>query len=361
MIDEALEQIRVAHRLPALAAAAVRNGELVAIGVTGVRKFGAEPTVTQEDRWHIGSCTKSMTSSLAGVLVEDKKIRWETAVGEVFPELAGKMKPAWRAVTLEQLLTHHGGAPANAPAALWRAAYRRTGTPLAQRLAFVGGLLAAEPEAASGSKFIYSNQGYAIAGAMLERVMKTPWEDLMRHRLFQPLGLSSAGFGAPGEDERNAKSSGRPRAGGATITQPWGHVASAGKLQPVEPGPDADNPPAIGPAGTVHCSIGDLARYAGWHAQSGSRGRGLLAPESFQKLHRAQPGDNYAMGWRVLERSWAGGTALTHAGSNTMWYAVMWVAPGKELALVAATNIAGPSAEMACDEAATALLKIALR
>lgn len=337
-----LEPIRARHNLPALAAAAVRAGEIVAIGATGVRKVGASDAVTVEDKWHIGSCTKSMTASLAAMLVEDGKLKWDTTVGEVFPELRGVMRETWRGVTLEQLLTHRSGAPGNPPDDLWKAAWRARGTPVEQRKAFVGGLLGREPEAKPGTKFIYSNQGFAIAGAMIERIAAKPWEELLRARLFVPLGLKSGGFGAPGSPNH--------------VDQPWGHVLSAGSIEPVPPGPAADNPVAIAPAGIVHCSIGDLARYAGWHARGARGDRPLLTETSFAKLHHAAEGQDYAMGWGVVQRGWAGGAALTHSGSNKMWYAVMWVAPEKDAAFVAATNIAGPEAEKACDEAVAALL-----
>jgi hypothetical protein len=123
----------------------------------------------------------------------------------------------------------------------------------------------------------------------------------------------------------------------------------------------ADNPPAIASAGRVHCSLDDLARFAMLHLQSATNG--LLKPETLAKLHAPpegiktdNPSDSYACGWVVLQRGWAGGTTLMHNGSNTMWYIVMWLAPGKDFAVIAATNIAGPDAERACDDAATAMI-----
>ena len=113
----------------------------------------------------------------------------------------------------------------------------------------------------------------------------------------------------------------------------------------------ADNPPAIGPAGTVHCSIADFARYTAWQV-AGDRGEGwLLEPESFQKLHQPAEGGTYGMGWCNLRRRWAGGTALMHNGDNNMFYAVMWLGPGADTAFVAAANCDGYNAEEACDEA----------
>ena len=84
---------------------------------------------------------------------------------------------------------------------------------------------------------------------------------------------------------------------------------------------------------------------------------GLLKPETFRKLHTPPAGQDYACGWASVSRSWAGGKALTHAGSNTMWYLVMWLAPEKDFAVITATNIAGDNAAKGCDEVAAAMIK----
>ena len=342
-LGETLEKIRTARRLPALAAAVMQEGKMLAIEAVGVRKWGDPMPATAEDQWHIGSCTKSMTATLAAMLVEDGKIWWETKIGSVFPEWGDTMEPDWHNVTLEHLLAHRGGVPTEPPPNLWQNAWRAIGTPTEQRLDFVRGLLLRRPVAKPGEKMIYSNQGYAIAGAMLERAAGRPWELLLRERLFQPLGMTSAGFGAPGDVKK--------------LDQPWGHRLNGVELVPVPPGPGADNPVAIGPAGTVHCSIGDLARYAAWQAQPIRTTARILGPASFEKLHTPPAGGDYALGWVVAKRDWAGGTTLMHNGSNTMWFAVMWLAPVKNLALVAATNVGGKEAEKGCDEAVSALLR----
>ena len=177
----------------------------------------------------------------------------------------------------------------------------------------------------------------------MESLTRTAWEDLLRARLFGPLQMKSAGFGAPGAPGK--------------LDQPYGHTGNP-TLKPQAPGPSADNPPAIGPAGTVHCSISDLARYAAWHADEGRSSRGplKLKPETFSRLHTAPAGGDYACGWSVEKRGWAGGRVLAHNGSNTLWYAIMWVAPLKDAAFVAATNAATPGAAQATDSAVAELI-----
>ena len=343
-VSQMLENIRVKHNFPALAAAVIVDGKIVATNAVGFRKNGGTEKVTVDDKFHLGSVTKSMTATVAAMLVEQGKISWTTTIGEAFPESKNEIHPDYPGVTLEQLLSHRGGAPGDAPGDLWRNAWAAKGTAAEQRLAFIKGILARKPEAKPGTKYLYSNQGYTIAGVMLEKATGKTWEDLLRSMLFEPLGMTTAGFGAPASLNK--------------VDQPWGHTKKMlSGSEPVPPGPGADNPLAISPAGAVHCSMGDLAKYAAFH-MAGERGESkLLKAESFKKLHTAvADNDDYALGWRVLKRSWANGRALMHNGSNTMFYVVVWMAPEKNCAVIVASNVGVDEAFAGCDEAAGKLI-----
>lgn len=346
-LDGLLEPIREANKLPALAAAVVKGGQMVAVGVVGVRKQGSSERVTVDDKWHVGSCTKSMTAALAGMLVEEGKLRWDTTLAKMFPGLATEMQPEWRDVTLAQLLSHHGGAPHDLNEdGLWGRLWLRVGKPPREQRAYLTRELLAKhkPVVPPGTKYVYSNAGYALIGHAIEELLDRSWEEVLCDRVFVPLGMASAGFGAP--------------AGLGTIDQPWGHKPTGdGIFEPVPPGLFADNPAAIGPGGTVHCSIADLAKYAAWHL-AGARGEGtLLRPETFKKLHTPFASDSeYAFGWVATQRPWGGGTVLTHAGSNTMFYAVIWIAPEKDFAVVVCTNAGGDIADKATEATASALI-----
>jgi len=347
-LDTVLEPICEANGLPALAAAVVKGGQTIAIGAVGVRKAGSSERVTADDKWHIGSCTKSMTAALAAMLVEDGALQWDMTLAEMFPEMEADMQAEWRDVTLEQLLSHHGGAPHELDeSGLWGRLWQRADQPPRTQREYLARELLTKhkPVAPPGTKYIYSNAGYALVGHAIEEILDRPWEDLLRDRLFAPLGMTSAGFGAP--------------ASVGTVDQPWGHKARQdGTFQPVAPGLHADNPAAIGPGGTVHCSMGDFAKYAAWHL-AGARGEGtLLHFETFERLHAPFASDSeYAFGWVVTQRFWGGGTVLTHAGSNTMFYAVIWIAPQKDFAVVVCTNAGGPVAEKTTDTAAASLIR----
>jgi len=344
-VSEMLEDIREKHNFPALAAAVVVDGKIVVTKAVGFRKNGGTEKVMVNDKFHLGSVTKSMTATVAAMLVEQGKSSWTTTIGEAFPELKSEIHPDYLAVTLEQLLSQRSGAPGDAPPDLWRKAWAADGTAAEQRLAFIKDILARKPEAEPGSKFIYSNQGYTIAGVMLEKATGKTWEDLLRSMLFEPLAMTTAGLGAPASVDK--------------VDQPWGHTKTLlSGVEAVPSGPGADNPVAISPAGAVHCSVGDLAKYAAFQ-MAGERGESkLLKAESFKKLHTAVADNHdYALGWMVLKRPWANGRALMHNGSNTMFYVIVWMAPEKNCAVIVASNIGVNEAFEGCDEVAGKLIE----
>jgi len=342
-------------KLPGLAAVVIEGNAIVAQGVAGVRAAGSPEAITINDTFHIGSCTKSMTATMLATLVEEGKMRWETTIAEVFGEEAQNWNEGWRDVTLEQLVCHRAGVPGNIPPPVWAKCWKMEGTPTEQRLMLTDALLREPPKSKPGEKFEYANAGFSIAGAMAEKLTGKAWEVLMRERLFTPLKMSSAGFGAPGA--------------AGTIDQPRGHRASStdrGSWIVVEPGPGADNPPAIGPGGTCHMSLPDWAKYVSAHIVGERGGSTLLKPATFESLHKPPNGWAYGCGWSATRRPWAvprdqpdakDGRVITHNGSNTMWYCVVWAAPERGFAVLVATNAAGDVAAKSCDDVAAALIK----
>jgi CubicO group peptidase (beta-lactamase class C family) len=359
-VSALLEPIRAKYNLPCLAAMTLKGNQIVAQGIVGVRKAGSPELATLADQFHLGSDTKAMTATLIATLVDEGKLKWSTTVGEIFGEVYPKMDPAWKPVTIGQLLTHRAGAPANLDAGgLWSRLWEEKGSPLAQRRQLVEGVVTVPPVNQPGTTYLYSNAGFAIAGAMAEKVTGEPWEDLIQKRVFAPLGITSAGFGAPGTAGK--------------VDEPWGHTTDG---KPMDPGnKSSDNPPAIGPAGTVHMTLADWSKFISLHllgdAANPARQVKLLKPQDFDQLHRpaAGPGQSYACGWIVTTRPWAKGSqpgntgrTLTHEGSNTMWVCVVWIAPERNFAFLAATNQGGDdTAGAACDQAIAALIQLAGR
>lgn len=95
-LDSMLKPYLSRYNLPALAAAVVKDGKVLSAGVVGTRRMGAHIPARIHDRFHIGSDTKAMTALLAAVMVEEKKLRWNSTLADVYPELSEKMDPRLR-------------------------------------------------------------------------------------------------------------------------------------------------------------------------------------------------------------------------------------------------------------------------
>jgi CubicO group peptidase (beta-lactamase class C family) len=307
-------------KAPALAGAVVlRDGSVPWLKAAGVRRGPGSDPVTTADQWHIGSNTKAMTAALYAKLVEQGKARWGATVPQLFPGL--RVDPAWSATPIEALMSHSAGI-SDKPLldTAWLVSAQTDPRPLpTQRRALVAKAFQSPPAGKPGS-FEYANANFILAGAAIEQITGGSWEEAIRAELFEPLNMPSAGFGAPKGDE------------------PWGHMADG---TPVDPAGVADNPPALGPAGTVHVSLPDYARFARLFLTDGG---GFLTPASVAKLttplvSMGAPNRLYALGWGVTTNDpWSKGPIFWHEGSNTVWHAALIVAPASGFAVMAASN-----------------------
>jgi CubicO group peptidase (beta-lactamase class C family) len=349
-LDEYLETVRAQYGLPALAAAVVLNGEIVASAAVGTRVAGRDIPVTLDDRFHIGSNTKSMTATLAGMMVEEGLLSWDSTVGEVLGPAHPGMSDSLAAASLEQLLSHSSGIPTdNAEIiALYFDDSAFDDTPHALRQQLLDQWMHNDLVLPEGSPFQYSNLGYLIAGMMIETASGTPWEQMMHDRIFGPLGMSTAGLGAQG------------RMG--VIDAAVGHrLLADGSVAPMLWGNGADMPTILGPAGNAHMSVLDYAAWAAWNAGGGQRGPDLLSPETLAHIHaehvqtpeRVNPppgtptSGGYGLGWGIVQFEWAGRPLLTHNGSNSMNLARILLDIEQDLGIVVFTNFPGPAADSA--------------
>ncbi|MDG2530734.1 serine hydrolase domain-containing protein [Caulobacter endophyticus] len=308
--------------VPALAGLVSDADKVTQQVVAGVRRAGAADPAQTTDPWHIGSNTKAMTAALYARLVEAGKAKWGASLASLFP--GAKLDPAWSDTTVERLMSHVSGI-SDKPlmAGGWLARAHADKRPLVEQRAELAAQLLSAPPSATPGKYEYANMNYVLVGAAIEAITGTPWEQAIDVQLFKPLGITSAGFGAPK---------------GAI---PWGHLsAPGGGLTPVDPAEPSDNPPAMGPAGTVHMTLADHARFARLFLKDNA----ILSADSVKRLTTPVGDAIYALGWLVVPtQPWSKGPLLVHEGSNTMWHEVIMLAPGRGAAIITASNV-GPAA-----------------
>lgn len=350
-INHKLEPYLKSANLPAIAAAVVERGVLTEYGVVGTRKMGSDIPVTIHDKFHLGSDGKGMTATLAAMMIEEGKLKWDSTLGDVFPELKETMAPGVEKVTLEQLLSHTSGMRADDEnlMKLLKDAFDVDGDLNDQRYWLLKESVKLPLVAKPSSAWAYNNRGYTIAGAMIERVSGKAWDELIVERIFEPFELTTAGLGTQSTLGK--------------IDAPLGHVIEKdGSVKAYMAGPNADNSMVLAPAGCLHLSILDLATWAGWNAGNGTRFPcNIVTPQMVEKIHTpvftikgdkpARPGTppngKYAHGWGWLTVDWAPYPLLYHAGSNGKNLAQIWIDKEKDIAIVLMTNIGGVKADEA--------------
>ena len=328
----ALEAIRAEAGAPAVAAAIFSSdGTIIDQAAVGVRRSGESTRVTVDDRFQLGSETKAMTAALVGRLAEQGvPVSLDSTLAEALPALSS-IDEGYAAVTLAQLLSHTGGIT-DAVTLEDEGGSALALSVAGQRALIARLLLEVPPPIEPGTVSHYSNLGYIVAAAALEATTGTPWEELMRAELFEPLGMESCGFGAPRADGSEA---------------PWGHDASGTAIDPTRDFA-AGRAPWINPAGGVYCTAADWATFLSELMRGLNGDSDYLSQSTVERLFSpaAAPyeGDpaaaGYALGWIVYESPF--GPVYTHDGSNTLWYASVWMAPGLGQGLIAVSNGAGP-------------------
>jgi CubicO group peptidase (beta-lactamase class C family) len=320
----------------------------------GVRKFdGGAGNVAANDNWALGSCTKAMTCTLMGVLIQTGTplpgtmavpVSWETPLTDIFPEWDGSMEPRFQSTTLRHLACHRSGLRmTKSEDAETRVIGGANGDPRTFRRTMTYRLLAREhyeldeqgneigPVTTPGTSFHYGSGNYLVLGAVIEQLTGVSYEQAMLTRIFVPLGMSSAAFGMP-----------------ATLPvyyQPHGHYREPELPHPMK----VDNlacPPIWNAAGSSYMSVQDWLKFLRLHA-TGSEGLLTLNPAVLADLHTPfpqPPGDttSYGFGWWI--RNEPGGRILYHNGTYHRFYAACQVHTGRRFAACAVSNL-GPNSK----------------
>ena len=333
-----LESIRVKGDLPAVFGAVIINGEIYATAAIGTRKIGTENWVTVDDKFLIGSCGKAFSATLAGILVEEGLLEWNITLKDVFPDII--MLPEYELITLEQLLSHRAGLPKNFIADL---AENRPATPEGGRLQYVEQIVKTQLNNPPGQFMHYSNAGYVIAGAMMEKITGQTFEYLLSEKVYNPLKIADAGWTAPAELEPD--------------TQPWGHVVELRSYKAVR----KDHNYWLDPAGGNSMTIRDWAKFILQNMYVDPTNRqDIISRITKKKLHTPPntipwkyddqyfktwekligwplTSANYALGWYDLKTK-EGEKVLHHGGATKSFIADVYVSPNYGNGILLATN-----------------------
>ena len=307
-------------RAPSLAAGVSRDGRLVWTGARG--DVGDAPAA--ETQYRIGSITKTFVAVLVMRLRGEGLLRLSDRLEQHLPGLAvGGDDRGGQGPTLAELLSHTAGLASETPAPWWE----RTPGELRPEL---GDVLSQPPTRhPAGRVFHYSNVGFALLGALVERLRGEAWGVVLRRELLEPLGMT-----------RTSLEPRVPHVAGWAV-HPWADV-----LLP-EPSAQTGH---MAPAGELWSTVTDLARWADFLSTGDDK---VLSLESLVEMRTActavRNGEAYGLGLQVL--SVQGHDYVGHGGSMPGFIAALLIDPAERLgAVVLANTTAGmPVAQVAAD------------
>jgi CubicO group peptidase (beta-lactamase class C family) len=327
--DAYVTRSMAAWKVPGLAVAIVRNDSVVLAKGYGVRTLGKPDPVDAHTLFAIGSSSKAFTAMAVAMLVDQGKVKWDDRATNYLPELQLYDPYATRELTVRDLLTHRSGLTA---ADLILYAEHMTRDSALHQVRYV------KPTYSFRSHFGYSNLMYLAAGQLTARVTRASWDDVVRQRIFIPLGMTAS------------NTSVTPLNRLPDVATPHEEVDDTVRAIPYF------NIDAIGPAGSINSNALDMAQWVRFQLAGGKvGGKPLISAAAFQETHTPQtvvPLEgfwklaaedahllNYGMGWFLHD--YKGRGVVQHGGNIDGMSALVGMLPEEKTGIVVLSNLGG--------------------
>ena len=315
-------------RVPALAIAVVKDDSVVFAKGYGVLQKGTSQPANEHTRFAIGSTTKAMTAASIAMLVDEGKLKLDDPVTKYIPEL--ELSDPWvtREVTIRDLLTHRSGLPG--ADLFWATSWKYSQADIIRGLRYI------KPTASFRSEWQYNNVLYALNGVIIERVSGMPWEQFVRKRIFEPLGMNET-------EPLVSMIVSKPN-----VAVPHALVNDSVAVVPIR------STDGVASAGSVWSSVSDMAKWVRFVIDSGRVGdTRLIQQKTFAELVTPQiqaPMDeypalrlakpdyfSYGLGWFIQD--YRGQQVWMHTGSINGLCAIIGIEPNKRLGVYVLENL----------------------
>jgi CubicO group peptidase (beta-lactamase class C family) len=324
-IDAYIREAMAEWKIPGLAIAVVKDGEVILSKGYGYRDADEELPVTPRTLFAIGSITKSFTVTLLGMIEDEGKVDWDEPVRSYLPDFELSDEVATEYMTPRDLVTHRSGLPRHD--VLWY------GSPLTRRELYER-LRHIEPNREFREVFQYQNLMYMTAGYLAGQIAGRNWEALVAERIFEPLDMSRSNFSV--EDSQKDDDFAYP------------HTEIDDVLKQI----DFRNIDEIGPAGSINSSVEEMIRYVQLHMNKGKLGEEQLLSsnnaEQMQMPQMAMRGTiqydelghtSYAMCFFVT--SYRGRKLVHHGGGIDGFISLLSFMPSENVGMIVLTNKSG--------------------
>jgi CubicO group peptidase (beta-lactamase class C family) len=326
--DAVVGQVMAEWKVPGLAMAVVRDGEVIFSKGYGYRDVEKKLPVTPQTLFAIGSITKSFTVTGLGLLADEGKLDWDKPVREYLPEYRLHDPAASERMTPRDLVTHRSGLPRHD--ALWyNSDFSRRD--MVERLRYL------EPSRDFRQSYQYNNLMFMTAGYLVERLSGQSWEEFTRARIFQPLGMARSNFSVKDSEASD------------DFSQPYEKAKEEIKKVPFRVIDE------VGPAGSINSSVEEMTRYLMFHISQGKAGeKPLLSEGNARQMQTPQMVMPSAMLWPELGypaygmafvvNSYRGHRLVQHGGNIDGFSALFTFLPTDKIGVVVLTNLGGTPA-----------------
>jgi CubicO group peptidase (beta-lactamase class C family) len=330
-------------RVPGAAVAVVWRGEVVLARGYGIADVDTGAATTADTLFAIGSTTKAFTTFALAQAIEEGLLEWDEPVRTWLPELDLVDDFAERELTLRDMVTHRSGLPRHD--FVWYANPDLAREEMVERLAHL------EPTAGLRETWQYNNLMFATAGVVLARVSGNSWEQRVRSGILEPLGMTRTAFGLAELATRDDVAAAHDRVRGKSVV-----IATRDLTQ-------------IGPAGSIHSSANDMARWIELLLGGGELDGVRLLPEA-RVAELAEPNmvmpsigvaadggpSAYALGWMV--DTVEGRLRVHHGGGIDGFTTQVEMYPESQLGIFTVTNRASALTNIAAHELARRMLDL---
>lgn len=325
ILIEILDKAKKEFNIPALCVIILKSDTIIDKAVIGVRNINSNETATFDNSFHLGSNTKAFTSFIAGKLVDEGKISWNTKYFDLFPELKSVSRKEYYLITLSDLLSHRARVlPALSGKQINKIPVSN-GNIQDKRIKFCEYILKEKPVKSSPQSlfknYAYSNAGYVLAAAMLEKVSSKSWEELVREIFVNDLKLFvNAGWPIDINDN-----------------QPRGHLPGSytgeknDKPMIYDKEYHYKNDDVLNPAGHLNINVLDYVKFIQLHLQGLKGMDNYLSSSTYQYMHFGI--SQYSMGWENSKNN-----ISSHSGSSGNFFCHAYIDKEKDMAIIVFAN-----------------------
>jgi len=316
-------------KVPGLAMAIVHNDSIIVLKGFGTRTVGKTEPVNEHTLFAIGSSSKAFTATLAAMMVDEGKMQWDAPVSRYLASFQLFDPYASREITLRDVLSHRSG--------LARGDLMWYGSDL-PRDEIVRRVRFLKPSWSFRAQFGYQNIMFLTAGQSVSQVAGRSWDDLVRERIFQPLGM------------QESNTSVRALAGQPNVATPTVELNDTVRSVAWR---NIDN---IAPAGSINSTASDMAQWVRFHLNGGKVGskqvlsKGALDEEYVPNMVVPVSGPQrainpeshfmeYGMGWFLQD--FRGREIIHHGGNIDGMTALVAFMPEEKTGLIILTNMNG--------------------